>query len=57
MLSPYFLEVLMLSPWCEGLMAYEGLVKYVIFSKQNDNFNDASYTHGMTFEICIWFVR
>ena len=58
--EPLFWGVLMSSPWFQGLMEYERIIWttwYDMCCLQNDKFDDACYTHGMTFLIQIWKVH
>ena len=57
--EPSFGEVLMSSPWSEGLMEYERMIcgifacymKYVICCVQYEKNDDACYSHSMIFLI------
>ena len=68
MLSPHFWEVLMSSPWFQGLMAYEWIIwttLYVIWIMICAMWNMLCVVckmislmiHGMTFQIQIWQVH
>ena len=63
--EPSFMEVIISTQWFHGLMKYEKndmnyviwYLQYVLCCLQNDKYDDACYSHGMTFLIRIWQVH